>query len=96
MALPPERYDHFKNWFQHHECFSKATSIFRSGKIYLICIFCPYETPIPCQGNSWNVGHFKRHLKASPNCDVNIVHEETSNGLQVSMILDFITFVTFN
>ena len=96
MALPPERYDHFKKWFECHECFSKATSIFKSGKIYLICIFCPYETPISPQGNSWNIGKFKRHLKASPNCDVNIVHEETSNGLQVSMILDFITFVTFN
>jgi hypothetical protein len=101
MALPPERYDHFKNWFQRNECFSKASSTFRSGKIYLICILCTYETPITSQGNSWNIGHFKRHLKASPNCDVNntpveTIQMDTAYGLQVSMTLDFITFITFN
>ena len=101
MALPPERYDHFKNWFQRNEFFSKATSTFRSGKIYLICILCTYETPITSHGNSWNIGHFKRHLKASPNCDVNdtpveTIQMDTAYGLQVSMTLDFIAFFTFN
>jgi hypothetical protein len=101
MALPPERYDHFKNWFQRHEYFSKATSTFKSGKIYLKCIICQYETPISPQGNSWNIGNFKRHLKASPNCDSNntpveTIQMDTANGLQVSMTLDFITFITFN
>jgi hypothetical protein len=101
MALPPERYDHFKNWFQRHECFSKATSTFKSGKIYLKCILCPYDTPISPEGKSWHIGNFKRHLKASPNCNSNNVYLETiqmgtNNGLQVSMTFDFITFVTFN
>ena len=101
MALAPERYDHFKNWLHRHACFGKATSTFRSGKIYLICIFCCNETPISPQGNSWNIGTFTRHLKASPKCDVNGAHEETiqmetSNSLQVIMSLDFITLVTFN
>lgn len=101
MALPPERYDHFKNWFLNHEYYSKGTPSLKSGTVYLKCIFCPYETPIPSQGNSWNIGHFKRHLKASPNCDVNRAHVETiqmetANGLQVSMTLDFITFITLN
>jgi hypothetical protein len=102
MALPPERYDHFKNWFQRHECFSKATSTFKSGKIYLKCILCHYETPIFPQGNSWHIGNFKRHLYASPtNCDSNntpveTIQLDTANGLQVSMTLDFITFITFN
>ena len=68
MALDLERYDHFKNWLHRHACFGKATSTFRSGKIYLICIFCCYETPISPQGNSWNIGTFTRHLKASPKC----------------------------
>ena len=101
MALPPERYDRFKYWLHRHACFGKATSIFKSGKIYLICIFCPYETPIPSQGNSWNIGHFKRHLKASPKCNSNntpveTIQMDTAYGLQVSMTLDFIAFFTFN
>jgi len=101
MALPPERYDHFKNWLHRHACFGKATSIFKSGKIYLICIFCPYETPILSQGNSWNIGHFKRHLNASPKCNSNntpveTIQMDTAYGLQVSMTLDFIAFFTFN
>jgi hypothetical protein len=101
MALSPERYDHFKNFFHHHECFSKATSSFKSGKIYLKCNGCLWETPVYPRGNSWNVGNFKNHRKASPNCDVNGAHEETiqmdtNNSSQVSMALDFITFVTFN
>ena len=101
MALPPERYDHFKNWFQRHECFSKATSTFKSGKIYLKCILCHYETPISPQGNSWHIGNFKRHLNASPNCDSNntpveTIQMDTAYGLQVSMTLDFIAFFTFN
>jgi hypothetical protein len=95
MALPPERYDHFKNRFQRHECFSKATSTFKSGKIYLKCILCHYETPISPQGNSWNIGHFKRHVKASPKCDSNNAHAETiqmdtANDLQVSQTPYFI------
>ena len=61
----------------------------------------PLRTPITPEGKSWQKGNFKRHLKSSPNCDVNRAHEETiqmetTNGLQVSMTLDFITFVTFN
>ena len=101
MASAPGSYDHFKNWFPSHKCFSKASSSFKGGKVYLECILCHYETPITPQGNSWMVGNFKRHLKASPNCDVNMAHEEsiqmeTTNVLQVSMTLDFITFVTFN
>jgi len=89
MASAPGSYDHFKNWFPSHKCFSKASSSFKGGKVYLECILCHYETPITPQGNSWMVGNFKRHLKASPNCDVNSVHEETiqmetTNGFQLS------------
>ena len=96
MALPLERYDHFKKWFQRYECFLKTTSTFRSGTIYLKCILCTYETPITSQGNSWNVGHFKRHAKTSPNCYSNYalvetIQMETTNSVQVSMTLDFIT-----
>ena len=47
------------------------------------------------------IGNFKKHLRASPKCNSNNAHVETiqmdtANGLQVSMTLDFITFITFN
>ena len=89
MALTPGSYEHFKNWLQRHEYFSKGTPSLKSGKVYLKCILCPFETPLTCQGNSWNIGNFKRHLNSSPTCAVNIAHEETiqmetSDGLQVA------------
>ena len=101
MALPPERYDHFNNWFLNHEYYSKGTPSLKSGTVYLKCILCPFETPVTPQGNYWNIGNFKKYINSSPNCDVNRSHEETiqmetSNGLQVSMTLDFIAFFTFN
>jgi hypothetical protein len=96
MALPPERYDHFKNWFQRHECFSKATSTFISGKIYMKCILCLYETPISPQGNSWHIGNFKRHWKASPKCNSNNASMSliATANLSVRLTLVFFTFVT--
>jgi hypothetical protein len=101
MALTPGSYEHFKNWLQRHEYFSKGIPSLKSGKVYLKCIVCHYETPITPQGNSWHIGNFKRHQKSSPSCDVNSAHEETiqmetTNGFQVSVTLDFIAFVTFN
>ena len=101
MALTPGSYEHFKNWFQRHKYYSKGTPSLKSGTVYLKCILCPFETPMTPQGNYWNIGNFKKHINSSPNCDVNRSHEETiqmetSNGLQVSMTLDFIAFFTFN
>ena len=82
-------------------CYGFKILDFTSGKIYLKCIICHYETPISPQGNSWHIGNFKRHLKASPKCNSNntpveTIQLDTANGLQVSMTLDFITFITFN
>ena len=100
MALTPGSYEHFKNWFQRHKYCSKGTPSLKSGIVYLKCILCPFETPMTPQGNYWNIGNFKRHINSSPNCDVNRAHEETiqmetTNSLQVSMTLDFITFARY-
>ena len=110
MALTLERYDQFKNWFKTNQFFSKATSSFKGGKVYLKCITCLWETPIYPQGKYWNIGHLKSHLLTkSPTCsngasqvegpnqavsDITM-SLETDDSLSVRMKLDFFTFARY-
>ena len=102
MDLVPGTYDHFKNWFHKHSYFAKAISYCSFGKVFLKCISCSFESSIAANGQYWNIGNFKRHLKDSPDCDREVVNQipEASISMvtseNVSMTLDLWTLFMFN
>ena len=94
MDIVPGTYDHFKNWFHKHSYFAKAISSCTFGKIYLKCIFCSFESSVAFNGQYWNIGNFKRHVKDSPDCDS--YSEVLSQVTEASMSMDTIDNVSLH
>ena len=94
--------EHFKEWTKRHmtkEWFLKSTSLYKDGRVFLKCNYCPYETPTSFNGKYWSVGHFPEHLKESIECNSfggleNTIPMDSSDISQASFTVYFIINVS--